>query len=73
MKLISLLIALLLVGYLAVKQLNSTSSNREIDDTETPRAPSSPEELEDFKEDMSQLLQDNADARVRKLEESSEN
>jgi len=76
MKLISLLVALLLIGLLIAKQLKPNSSSNDIENIlgsekfTTPKVPTSPQELQAFENDINKLIQDSADKRARELEES---
>ncbi len=78
MRLISLLLALLLIGFLITTQLGNSSSknqaNEIIDDENIDvQVPSSPKELQKFESDINKFVQDNADERAKKLEESLNN
>jgi len=74
MKLISLLISLLLVGFLVMQQLNSSSSvDKSIEGLDTgsvdvPKLPTSPEGVSKFEKDINSYIQDNADKRSQELE-----
>ena len=74
MRLISLLLALLLIGFLVIKQLDSSSSNNKIEevlkseDINAPKVPSSPKDLREFDEDINKFIQDNADKRAEELD-----
>ncbi len=76
MRLISLLLALLLVAFLVVKQLNSSSSQSQVkqvlgsDGVDIPKVPSSPKDLQNFEGDMDKFIQDNADKRSEHLEKA---
>ena len=76
MKLISLLIALLLTGLLVKQQLDSSSSNTEIEEAVSsegitaPKIPTSSKDIQKFEDDMNKFMQDTADKRAEKLEES---
>ncbi|MCK5354687.1 MAG: hypothetical protein KAJ63_06180 [Methyloprofundus sp.] len=76
MKLISLLIALLLTGLLVKQQLDSSSSNTEVEEVvnsegiTTPKIPTSSKDIRKFEDDMNNFMQDTADKRAEKLEES---
>ncbi len=81
MKMISMLIALLIVGYLAQKQLGSTSTinNAAVEDAMGGEGVSSvdvPTSLEDVKQlevDLNKLVQDNVDKKAIALGELLEN
>ena len=76
MKLISLLIALLLIGLLVNKQLNSSSSQKQleeltdIEDVDVPKVPSSPEDINKFEDEINEFVLDSADKRAKKFEEN---
>ena len=68
--------ALLLVAFLVVKQLNSSSSQSQVkqvlgsDGVDIPKVPSSPKDLQNFEGDMDKFIQDNADKRSEHLEKA---
>ena len=74
MKLISLLVALLIMGLLVSKQLSSSSSEKkleqavEVNGVELPKVPSSPKDLDKFEKDLNQFIQNNANERAKELE-----
>jgi len=76
MKLISLLIALLIVGFLVKKQLDSSSSNTEYDNlisTENitvPKVPSAPKDVQKFEKDINEFMLDASEQRAKEVAES---
>jgi hypothetical protein len=76
MKLILLLIALLIVGLLVNKQLNSSSPNTrygdvaDSEDVIVPKIPVVPEDVPKFEKEMKDFIMDSADKRAKKIEES---
>ncbi len=76
MKMISMLLALLLVGYLAQQQLASTSANSALQDTlskegiSVPKVPTSLNDVKRFEVDMNKLMQDAADKKAKLIDES---
>lgn len=76
MKLISLLIALVIVGFLVKTQLDSSSSNAEYDEItnntniEVPKVPTAPKDVQKFEKDMNQFMDDAADKRAKEIDES---
>jgi len=75
MKLIALLIAVLLVAFLAMKQLDSSPSKKQIEEEisnseniKAPKVPTSPDGLESFEKDIDKFIQENADNRASELE-----
>jgi len=79
MKLISLLIALLIIGFLVQKQLDSSSSSTEYEDIMShenitvPKVPSAPKEVQKFEKDINNFMLDTADQRTKEIEESLNN
>jgi hypothetical protein len=75
MKLISLLIVLLLIGFLVKKQLDSGSSSTEYDEIiesknlSTPKVPSSPKGVKKFDVEINDFMKESAEEKERKLEE----
>lgn len=69
MKFISLLLALLIIGFLATKQLGSGSSNSDLVeivdelDIVVPEMPSAPNDIQTFENDVNDLIQNAADKR----------
>ena len=76
MKLISLLVTLLLIAFIAINQLESNSQRHktaEVIDSESmesPKVPTSPKDVLDFKEDINKYVQDNANKTTKELEKS---
>ena len=76
MKLISLLISLLLVGFLVMQQLNSSSSvdksigGLDTESVDIPKVPTSLQGVSKFEKDINSYIQDNADKRAQELEAS---
>ncbi|MFT7184904.1 MAG: hypothetical protein ACI84K_000271 [Pseudohongiellaceae bacterium] len=76
MKFISLLLALLIVGFLVKKQLNSSAPSSEINDIVNevdllvPEVPTAPKNIQKFEEDINEFMSDAADQRKREVEES---
>ena len=76
MKLISLLIALLIIGFLVNKQLNSSSSLKEHDDISdnknisTPKVPTSPKDVKKFEKEMNDFMQDAAAQKAKRMEDA---
>jgi len=79
MKFISLLIALLIVGLLVKKQMDSSSSSSEYDDItgneiiNVPKAPTAPKDVQKFEKDINEFMLNAADQRAKKVEESLNN
>ncbi|MFT6266782.1 MAG: hypothetical protein ACJAWS_002946 [Oleiphilaceae bacterium] len=79
MKFISLLIALLIIGFLVKKQLDPSSSNTEYEDMisnesiAVPKVPTVPKEVQKFEKDINQFMLDAADQRAKGVEESLNN
>ena len=75
MKLISLLITLLIIGFLANKQLNSGSPFITQEDitgsshSNIPAIPTSLKEVEQFKQDMNEFMEENTKKRFKALED----
>jgi uncharacterized membrane protein YraQ (UPF0718 family) len=80
MRLVLLLITALIIGFLLEKQLNTSSSGS---NTETysgipengavPNAPKSQKEIKNLREDLNNLVLDNADKRNEHIEQSLNN
>ncbi len=76
MKLISLLIAVVIVGFLLKNQLTSNSSSAEHEriseggSVEVPDVPSAPEEVQNFEKDINTFILDNPGQRMKEAEES---
>ncbi len=71
MRLIGLLMALLVVGWLVYGQLNlSVPPTVVSDDNGAPRVPTTPQQLEQFDQDINQFVIDSAAERARKIEEN---
>jgi len=79
MRLILLLVVLLIIGFLIVKQLDSSSSSAEYEgiisdeNTTIPKIPTTPQNVETFKEGINQLMLDTANERAKKIDESLAN
>ncbi len=81
MKMISMLIALLIVGYLAQKQLASTSTidNSAVEDAlggagvSSVEVPTSLEDVKKLEVDLNKLVQDNVDKQTMALGELLDN
>jgi len=75
MKFISLIIALLIVGFLVKKQLDSSSSSTESQDIINnenilaPKVPTAPKDVRKFEKDINEFMLD-ADKRAKEVEES---
>ncbi len=72
MKLIGLLMALLVVGWLVYGQLNISSPPAVVNENEegTPRVPTTPQQLQQFDQDINQFVTDSAAERARQIEEN---
>jgi len=74
MRLMLLLIALLIVGLLVNQQLSQTArepqpqTGDQATSSELPQIPTRPQELQQFKQDMDNYMQDAAAERAEKLE-----
>ena len=67
MRLILLLVAVLFVGFLLEKQLNTGSSDTGIENTtgdSAVQAPKNKEDLQNLRKDLNKLMQDTADRRA---------
>ncbi len=79
MRIISLLIALLIIGFLVNKQLDSNSSSREYEDIisneniTVPKVPTAPNGIQKFEKDMNEFMLNAADQRAKELEKSLNN
>lgn len=73
MRLVLLLIAVVVIGFLMDKQLNTTESNASpnssISNSATPKPPRNSEDLLKLKKDLNQLMQDTADKRAKSIED----
>lgn len=74
MKLISLLVAVVIVGLLLKNQITSSSSDPErANDAEkitVPDVPRAPEEVQNFEKDINTFILDNPGQRMKEAEES---
>ena len=72
MKMIGLLMALLVVGWLVYGQLNLATPPTLVDNNENgaPRVPTTPQQLEQFDQDINQFVIDSAAERARQIEEN---
>lgn len=76
MKLISLLVALVIVGLLINNQMNQSSSraahelNQNDSNSTLPRVPSAPQEVKNFEKDINAFILDNPRLRMQEAEES---
>lgn len=71
MKMIGLLMALLVVGWLVYGQLNLSVPPAVVsDDNAAPRVPTTPQQLEQFDQDINQFVIDSAAERARQIEEN---
>ena len=80
MRLLSLVITLLLVGYLITIQLQSSSRNTahqdklraesELGVDSPPRVPTSPEDVRAFKDDLNSYINQQTEKRTQEIEES---
>lgn len=72
MKMIGLLLALLVVGWLVYGQLNLSAPSAIVTDENdtTPRVPTTPQQLEQFDQDINQFVIDSAAERTRQIEEN---
>ena len=72
MRMIGLLLALLLVGWLVYGQLNLNAPPAVVNGTEngTPRVPTTPQQLQQFDRDINQFVTDSAAERTRQIEEN---
>ena len=79
MRLISILLVLVLIAFLVMKQLNSDSSRNNVEEAldtggvKTPKVPTSPEDIQEFEEDINKFMQENTEKRNKKIEESLAN
>jgi len=78
MRIISLLITLLIIGFLINQQMSSkSSSQRSIDDffdaqgISAPKTPTSPEEVKIFEKEINKFMQDSALERAKELEDAT--
>ena len=63
MKLISMLLALLIVGYLVLQQVNKPAATDAVDaashaEAEPPKVPTQPQDVQAFKQDINQFMHD---------------
>lgn len=76
MKLISLLVALVIVGLLINNQMNQSSSraahelNQKDSNSTLPGVPSAPQEVKNFEKDINAFILDNPRLRMQEAEES---
>ena len=79
MRLVSLLIALLIIGLLVKKQIDSNSSNTKYDDIlsneniTTPTVPSASKDVQKFEKDINKLMLDAEEQRAKEVEGSLNN
>lgn len=77
MRLILLLITVVVVGFLLDKQLNTNSTNSNIeassDNSVVPKPPTNKKEILKLKDDLNQLMLDTADKRSERIEQSLNN
>jgi len=79
MKFISLLIALLIIGFLVKKQLDSSSSNPEYEaminneNLTARKVPTAPKDVQKFEKDINEFMLNAADQRKKEMEESLNN
>lgn len=79
MKFISLLIALLIVGFLIKKQLNPSPTNAELKDAFSsenvtiPNVPTHPNDVQKFEHDINEFMLDSADGRASEINKSLNN
>lgn len=79
MRLIGLLVALLIIGFVIVKQLDSGSSKHRayevLDDHDMNQIelPSTPADLDKFEKNLNQFVQDAADQRADELDKTLDN
>jgi len=79
MKFISLLIALLIIGFLVKKQLDSSSSNTEYEEIignktiTVPKVPTAPKDVQKFEKDINKFMLEATDQREKEMEESLNN
>lgn len=73
MKLISLLIALLIIGLLIKGQLNSSSTAQQdiINDGNiaAPKIPTAPQDVKKFEQDINAFMLDTADQRAKQIDQ----
>ena len=73
MKLLSLLLALLLIGFVIKKQLDTNSTSQKLeelierDGIDAPKLPSSANEYSKFEKDINNFVLDSADKRKQEL------
>ena len=73
MKLLSLLLALLLIGFVIKKQLDTNSTSQKLEELiesegiDTPKLPSSANEYSKFEKDINDFVLDSADKRKQEL------
>jgi hypothetical protein len=79
MRFISLLIALLIIGFLVKKQLDSDSSSTEYEDIisneniTVPKVPTAPKDIQRFEKDINEFMLNAADQRAKEVEKSLNN
>ena len=79
MRIISLLIALLIIGFLVKKQLDSNSSTTEYEDIisneniTVPKVPTAPNDVQKFEKDMNEFILNAADQRAKEVENALNN
>ncbi|HET8807981.1 MAG TPA: hypothetical protein VFM76_06355 [Methylophaga sp.] len=73
MKLIGLLLVLLLVGWLLKVPLRSLSPPTEVhshDESEVPRVPTTPQQLDEFDQNINQFVTGSVAKRARQIEQN---
>ena len=79
MRVISLLIALLVIGFLVKKQLDSNSLSTEYEDIisneniTVPKVPTAPKDVQKFEKDMNEFILNAADQRAKEVEKALNN
>lgn len=72
MKMVGMLLALLIVGWLLYSQLGLLSPSPQAvneDANNAPRVPATPQQLDAFEADINQFVIDSADERARQIEQ----
>ena len=71
MKFISLIITVLIIGFIVKKQMNSNTVNKDAishDSISVPKVPATPENVQKFKKDMNQFMKNSADKRDEEID-----
>ena len=77
MKFISLIITILIIGFIVKKQMNSSTVTKDAinngNDFTTPKIPTAPEDVQKFREDINELMQNTKDKRDEEINKQLNN